>query len=190
MLTSVDAPQRLVVSGVYDLPFFKTASGLKKSLLGGWQINGIATFQSGLVISAPGNAVATGVDPRLPDNVRSRDRWFNTCTVNLTGGRQNCATAGDPVAFLVQAPFTLRTLSTRFPNIRTNRPPLVDFSLFKAFHLTESVKLQIRAESFNMLNTPWFGGPNTTLGSSNFGVVSPSQANDPRDVQLALKLVF
>jgi len=41
-----------------------------------------------------------------------------------------------------------------------------------------------------LLNTPWFGAPNTTLGSSNFGVVSPSQANDPRNVQLALRLTF
>ncbi|MBI3471529.1 MAG: hypothetical protein HY013_09250 [Candidatus Solibacter usitatus] len=90
----------------------------------------------------------------------------------------------------MQPPFTLRTLSTRFPNIRTIRPGILDFSVFKAFTLREGLNLQFRAESFNLNNTPWFGGPNTTLGSSAFGVVSPSQANDPRNVQLALKLIF
>jgi hypothetical protein len=50
--------------------------------------------------------------------------------------------------------------------------------------------LQFRAEAFNLCNTPWFGAPNTTLGSAAFGTVSPSQANDPRNVQLALRLAF
>ena len=50
--------------------------------------------------------------------------------------------------------------------------------------------MQFRAESFNAFNTPWFGAPNTTLGSAAFGVVSPSQQNDPRNIQLALKLLF
>jgi hypothetical protein len=50
--------------------------------------------------------------------------------------------------------------------------------------------MQLRAEAFNVANTPWFGGPNTTAGSANFGIVTPSQINDERNVQLALKLVF
>jgi hypothetical protein len=74
--------------------------------------------------------------------------------------------------------------------VRTVRAPLVDFSVFKMFSITERVKMQFRAESFNLTNTPWFPAPNTTLGSANFGVVSPSQANDPRNVQLALRLMF
>ncbi|MGH9660840.1 MAG: hypothetical protein ACRD96_19990, partial [Bryobacteraceae bacterium] len=190
VLTGVDAPQRLVISGTYDLPFFKGAQGLKRTFLGGWQINGIATYQSGLAIGTPGAAVSTGLDPKFSGSQLSRDRWFNTCTLSLTGVRQNCASASDPVAFTVQAPFTLRTLSTRFPNIRTTRPPIFDFSVFKAFAIREGLRVELRAESFNMTNTPWFGAPNTTLGSANFGVVSISQQNDPRNVQLALKLIF
>jgi len=190
VVTSVDAPHRLVLSGGYALPFFKGSPGLRRALFGGWELNGIGTIQSGLAIGTPGNAYSTGVDPRLPGSLQSRDRWFNTCTVNLTQGRQNCATPNDRPAFSVQPPFTLRTLSTRFSNIRTRRPRIIDFSVFKDLRLGEQMKLQFRAESFNLLNTPWFGGPNTTLGSSIFGVVSPSQANDPRNVQLALKLLF
>jgi hypothetical protein len=54
----------------------------------------------------------------------------------------------------------------------------------------ERVLLQFRAEAFNFANTPWFDEPNLTASSSNFGVVAPSQINDQRNVQLALKLIF
>lgn len=190
VLTAVDSPQRFIVSGVYDLPFFKDSRGVKKALLAGWQLNAIASFQSGLAIGTPGGAFSTGLGPKLSGDERTFSRWFNTCTLALNGARQNCIGPNEPVAFAVQPPFTLRTLSTRFPNIRTIRPGILDFSVFKAFTLREGLNLQFRAESFNLNNTPWFGGPNTTLGSSAFGVVSPSQANDPRNVQLALKLIF
>lgn len=190
VLTSVDAPQRFVLSGGWDLPFFKGSSGITRQLLAGWTTSGIATFQAGQAIGAPGSAFSSGIDPKLADDVRNRNRWFNTCTLALNGARQSCASATEPVAFLVQAPFTLRTLSTMFPNIRNHRPPTYDFSIFKTFPITETLRLQFRAESFNMTNTPWFGNPNTTLGGASFGVVSPSQQNDPRNVQLALRLTF
>jgi len=188
VLTSFDTPQRATLSGGYELPFGKNSTGLTRQVLGGWQFNWIATFQTGLPISAPSGAVSTGVNPKI-DNPTSA-RWFNTCTITLAGVRQSCASADEPAAWLVQDPYALRTLSIRFPNVRTLRAPLVDFSVFKMFPITERVRMQFRAESFNLTNTPWFGAPNTTLGSANFGVVSPSQANDPRNVQLALRLMF
>lgn len=49
---------------------------------------------------------------------------------------------------------------------------------------------EIRAEAFNLTKTPWFGSPSTSLASANAGVVTPNQSNDPRNVQLALRLVF
>ncbi|MBL8222142.1 MAG: TonB-dependent receptor plug domain-containing protein, partial [Bryobacterales bacterium] len=163
VLASFDTPQRAVISGAWDLPFFKNGRGVRHQVLGGWQLTGIVTLQAGLPIGAPGGVYSTGIDPRLPDNERSRQRWFNTCTLALNGARQNCATPTTPVAFTVQPPFTLRTLSTRVPNIRDLRPPNVDVSIFKRFTLTERFNLEFRAESFNFTNTPWFGGPNLTV---------------------------
>jgi hypothetical protein len=55
--------------------------------------------------------------------------------------------------------------------------------------LREGSFLEFRAEAFNALNHPQFSGPNVTVGSSAFGTVT-SQANSPRQVQLALKLYF
>jgi hypothetical protein len=190
VLTAVDSPQRAVVSGGWDLPFFKNGRGLSRQLLGGWQLSGIMTIQSGIPIGAPGGVFSTGLNPKIPDDQRSRARWFNTCTVNLTGARQNCASTSEPVAFTVQPPFTLRTLSTRFPNIRDLRPLNVDLSIFKRFIVTERMNAEFRAESFNMTNTPWFGAPNLTVGGAAFGTVAPSQANDPRNIQFALRLSF
>lgn len=188
VLTTFDTPHRATLSGGYELPFAKNSSGFAKQAFGGWQLNWIATFQTGLPVAMPNGAVSSGVDPKIKNPTSAR--WFNTCTLTLAGARQSCASADEPVAWLVQDPFELRTLSFRFPNVRTVRAPLVDFSVFKMFSITERVKMQFRAESFNLTNTPWFPAPNTTLGSANFGVVSPSQANDPRNVQLALRLMF
>jgi hypothetical protein len=188
VLTSTDAPQRLILSGGWELPCFKGRRNLPGQLLGGWSLTGIATLQSGQPIGAPSGAYSSGIDPKVDSPTLAR--WFNPCSLTTSGIRQNCASPSDPVAFVQQPPDTLRTLSTRFPNIRNRREPIVDFSVFKSFLLSEGVRLQFRAESFNLTNTPWFGNPNTTFGSSNFGVVSPSQANDPRNVQLALKLMW
>ncbi|MBL8240246.1 MAG: TonB-dependent receptor [Bryobacterales bacterium] len=190
VLTAVDAPQRAVFSGGWDLPFFKNGRGLGRQVLGGWQMSGIMTIQSGVPIGAPGGVYSTGLDPKIEDSQRTRARWFNTCTVNLTGARQNCASASEPVAFTVQPPFTLRTLSTRFPNIRDLRPLNLDLSIFKRFIVTERMNVEFRAESFNLTNTPWFGAPNLTVGGAAFGTVTPAQANDPRNIQFALRLTF
>ena len=189
VVTGDDAPHRMMISGGYDLPLFKNSSAWLRNLAGGWKVNGIATLQSGLPIGAPGGVFLIG-DPRLPEGQQSRARWFNTCTLTTAGARQSCASANETPVFQIQPAFTLRSHSTRFSNIRTSRPAQIDLSLFKTFTLKEGLALQFRAEAFNFTNTPWFGGPNTTAGSAAFGVVTPSQINDQRNVQLALKLVF
>jgi len=189
VITNDHAPHRAMISGGYDLPFFSKSNSFLRGIAGGWKVNVIGTFQSGLPINTPGGVFLIG-DPRLPDGQQSRTRWFNTCTLTATGGRQSCADASETPVFQIQPAFTLRSHSTRFSNIRTSRPPTFDVSLFKTFRIRESLALQLRAEAFNFANTPWFGAPNTTAGSAAFGVVTPSQINDQRNVQLALKLVF
>jgi hypothetical protein len=190
-----DAPHRLMVSGSWQLPFFAGKGGLLAGALGGWQLNAIVTAQSGLPVTLAAGAVPTGVDPSLANP--TRDRWFNTCTQTLAGGRQNCASADEPVAWQVQAPFTLRTQPTRSDAIRTTRPTLVDFSIFKQFSLPSRVRLQVRLESFNLFNTPWFGGtgggspgPNTDVNNAAFGTVAATQQNDPRNIQVGVRLTF
>jgi hypothetical protein len=87
-------------------------------------------------------------------------------------------------------PNTLRTLSGRFPSIRPPKVPNADVSLFKAFELPERMRLQFRAEAFNLTNSPQFNVPSTSLTSTSAGVVTLTQVNDPRNIQLSLRLTF
>ena len=187
VVTAADSPHRLLVSTTYQLPFFAGRSDILGSLLGGWQINAIVTAQSGIPVAATAGAVLVG-DTSVEN--RTLARWFNTCTETLAGARQNCASADEPVAWRVQAPFTLRTLPTRFDDIRTRRPTLIDFSFFKTFVLPANMRLQARFEAFNLFNTPWFGAPNVNVTNAAFGTVTPTQANDPRNIQLGVRWTF
>ena len=188
-LTKYDQPFRTTLSGGYQFPTLARANGFIRGLLGGWQLNLIATWQGGEPIGEP-DAYPTGINPALPDGQQSLNQWFNTCTLSTTGVRQNCASASQPVAWIMRPAYTLRTSSLYFPGIRTNRPFLMDSSLFKAFKLRERLQLQFRLETFNTFNTVWFNGPSTTVATSSFGVVTPSQANDPRNVQLGARIMF
>jgi hypothetical protein len=153
-------------------------------LLGGWQLNGIATFQSGvpLQLSVASNTLNnygggqrpnwTGQNPSLSGPVSQRlNHYFDTSQ------------------FTLPAPYTYGNSARLLSALRAPGVGNLDLSIFKNFVLRERLKLQFRVESFNTLNHPQFSPPNTTIGSSSAGVIS-TQANLPRDLQLALKLLF
>ena len=93
-------------------------------------------------------------------------------------------------AFIQQASNTLRVLSGEFPTIRPPKVPNADISLFKAVQVHERFNVQFRAEAFNATNSPQFGSPSTSLTSTSAGVVTMTQSNDPRNVQLSLRVRF
>jgi hypothetical protein len=68
--------------------------------------------------------------------------------------------------------------------------PNADISLFKAVTLHEGLHLQFRAEAFNATNSPQLGAPSTSLTSTAAGTVGLTQTNDPRNIQLSLRLSF
>jgi hypothetical protein len=172
----------LNVSLTYMLPFFSNGTGVLHKVLGGWEMNAIVRYLNGSLVGAPGGVYSTGVNPKLSD--ATYQQWFNTCTLNTSGVRQNCANASQPVAFVQLPPYTLATL-VGLPGIRTEVPTTMDFSVFKTFAIYERMKLQVRANAYNVANTPIFGAPNSTTG-----VVGIGQVNDPRIVELAMKLSF
>ncbi len=183
-----DVSQRMVFSYIYDLPF-----GRKRRLggswpvavnhlLGGWQINGIATLATGvpLPITAPNSSglFNSVLRPNVNGNAAqpggrsTRDRlaqWFNT------------------TVFSQPAPFTLGNGPRTLPNVRGPGERQLDFSLFKQFPFGEARRVEFRAEFFNLTNTPNFALPGLGFGSGNFGVIG-SQANIPGQVQFGLKL--
>jgi hypothetical protein len=152
-------------------------------VLGGWQINGIITVQSGtpLTISASNTAGLfnpvtranwNGQDPRLDTPREERLlRWFDT------------------TVFSQPPAFTFGNAGAASSVLRTDSVRNLDLSMFKVVSLAGRVRLQARIEAFNALNRVQFGSPNTSVTSSSFGVVT-SQANTPRQLQLGVKLLW
>jgi hypothetical protein len=189
-VSSVHIPHRFVFSGLYELPvgrgrvFGSDMSRVADALIGGWQVNGILVVQSGDPLSiGAGNtaglfnetirANTNGQKAALSGDARTRlNRWFDTST------------------FSQPAPFTLGNLSANIADLRGHHVNNLDFSLFKVFGLTETMRLQFRAEAFNALNRVRFSNPNTNVNAgSNFGVIT-AQSNAPRQIQFGLKLLF
>lgn len=174
-----DIPQRLVTTVLWALPFGKDGSKLKRYTVGGWQLNPIMTIESGVPISLAASVagganrpnVVPGVDAKLDSP--TLDRWFNTS------------------AFSIPAPYTLGNVSRTLPNISSDSLFNIDVSMFKDFPVKEGMKVQFRAEAFNITNTPTFAAPGSTIGSATFGVVTATAFTPkPREIQLALKLIF
>jgi hypothetical protein len=180
--SDMDVPNRFVASVTYELPF--KVSGKMNTFVGGWQVNAILQYYDGFPFSVlSSSGVGDGLTPRAqlagnpvrPSGLRTLGEWFNTAAfANPTAGNW-----GDSGRNILQGPGTKN----------------MDFSVFKNIHVTESKNLQLRAEFFNLFNTPQFNNPGATVGAATFGVVS-SAGNEPlfqrleRQVQLAAKISF
>ena len=120
------------------------------------------------------------------------DQMFNTGLIDSTGKIVN-AIPNLPPAFQIQAPFTLRTASLYFGNLRDRWGPDFNLALVKSTQIRERLRLELRGEALNVLNHPlWGGDPVIVPTSPNFGklLVNNGQTNEPRQVQLSLRLVF
>jgi Carboxypeptidase regulatory-like domain len=192
--SDLDLRHRFLGSATYELPFGKNFNGAKKIALAGWQANSILIWNSGSPFS-------------ITDNFTG----FSNSVFNGIGGgptRPNQiapATLSNPgiaEAFNTNA-FVIPTLGT-IGNTRRNSLYGPDFrhfdlSIFKDFTLTERAKLQFRAESFNLTNTPNYfvandqnQAPTTNaVQGSGFGKIVITNPNyTPRALQFALKLLF
>jgi len=188
-VASFDIPQYLAINSNWELPVgkgrhFLNAGGWANALAGGWQLNGLANFHAGIPLGLTtatntlnnyGNAQLAnyvGGDPNGTGPISQRvNNYFNTS------------------AFAIPALYTYGNTGRLLPWLRAPGVANLDLSLFKNIPVHEQVRAQFRFEVFNLFNRPQFGTPGTTIGSSTAGVIS-SQANAPRDVQVALKFIF
>ncbi len=186
-LSPYDQTHRLVTSFTYELPIGKgkavgaSWNGWMNAFFGQWQINGIASLNSGITqqFNVPANTSNSFGGGQRPDsNGREAKldspgilQWFDTS------------------AFTIPAQYTFGNVGRIHPSIRSDRVENIDFSVFKNFKIRERMAVQFRAEWFNFANHPIFGDPNTTVGNVNFGRVLGT-ANGPRQTQLALKFLF
>jgi hypothetical protein len=176
----------LQLSGGWQLPSFSDKSAFVKYALGGWQLNTITAFRSGLPVAMPGGVKLIG-DPVLANPTRAR--WFNTCTLTAAGVRQNCASADEQPAFQILPSNALRVEGDRLEGVIRSEPINVDFSIFKTFPIKRT-SVQFRAEIFNAFNVVQIATPNTTVTNTQFGTTGNVMQNDPRNVMLSIRIQF
>jgi hypothetical protein len=189
----------------YELPFGKSSSRMMKLAIGGWQMNSLAFWQSG----TPYTVVDQAFNP-----ARTNAKLVTTDRPNTVAGQSYAASNQNYVNWINLNAFQLQPLGV--PGNESHDQLLgpqqrnLDFSLFKDFQLKERMKLQFRAEVYNLTNTENFALPNvaitkwlpnssgvvgtgslpSTVGNSFGQITASNAALNPRLFQFALKLIF
>jgi len=168
-----DTPHLFAFSSGYALPFAKN-----NRLLGGWQVQTIITFRSGLPFTPTisRDVANNGVGGQRPNQIGSGelahptiDMWF------------------DKTAFTVPDPYTFGNAGAGI--LRTDDQWNADASLFKRFPVLAGKTIELRVEVFNLLNSVYFAAPNTVIDTATGGRVT-STSNQARQIQLGVKCTF
>jgi hypothetical protein len=190
-ISDADAPHRINISSIWSLPFGKGrhflsgANGLVSRLVGGWEISGIWSIQSGFALPW-GNVIYYGnpKDIQLPLGERSPEHWFNVANFETASAKQLLGNQ-------------LRTWPLRFPTLRGPRQNNLDLALIKQTRISEGKNIEFRAEALNAANHPYFPNPNLTVTAAQsvkdtgFGQISASTMNNyARRLQLSLRYIF
>jgi hypothetical protein len=176
-LVSYDKPHNLSLSGVWDLPvgrgrhFMPNARGAANGILGGWTLNFIYRFNSGIPVA--GTDVVSYC-PNLLVADQTHDQWFNN--------NKSC--------YKTRASYTLRTVPDRYAWLRQMDNTTVNLAAAKNFQMTDRLRFNLRGEAFNLLNHPLYGAPDTTYADARFGMLPVGQQNFPRLVQISAKLLW
>jgi hypothetical protein len=183
-----DARQRFSLSGSYELPRWAAAPKAAALLINGWQFNGIGTFSSGTPFTVYDSAnvalqgqapESTGFYSSRPDLIadpntgsHTPNQWVSRGAFRRLDANTQAGQFGSEGRNVVRGPGIAN----------------LDLSLFKNFALSESKRIQFRAECFNVANHANFALPQNDLASPAFGQVLES--GPPRLFQLALKFMF
>jgi len=212
-----DRPYVLALTGIWDLPFGRGkrwGGGMSRPLdmlAGGWELTGNYSASSGVPVVFGTDSFYSGRSAALSKGQRTLKRWFDTnqfvpfpskntdistypawTGIQQMPGANYKPASNDTIKNGVYQDFAsyIRNYPTRWGNIRQQGISELVVGLYKNFAFNEATRLQLRFDAFNALNHPRFGGPNTNPGSSNFGIVTLSQANQARTVELGAKLYF
>jgi outer membrane receptor protein involved in Fe transport len=172
--SSYDRPLRLAGNVVYELPYYRDQRGFAGHLLGGWQLNSNFNFQSGAPFSPlnpsdisgtlGGLASAVGIATRA--NLNTNLPVSSMSVEELFGARGVVSAAGNS---LFRALVAGERVGSAGRNIlRADGLNNVDFGILKSIRLSESQRLQLRADLFNVTNTRDFGTPNAIVTSPGF----------------------
>ena len=192
-----DVTHRFVSNALYALPIGKGGlilnnNSMASRMIGGWQLNGVLTLQSGLPfsVSAP-DASATG------GSHASRANCISDPFAGATTDPTKLARATAPGFFLNPAAFSLTHQPAPSALVRRGLSMVpgvenLDMSIFKTFSMTERKKVVFRSEFFNTFNHVNFGNPSANAAPASlptFGKLLTT-IGDPREIQFALKVYF
>jgi len=184
--STLNTPQMLVVSYVYDLPFHGNQNGVAGRVLGGWEISGITTMQSGQSTAITQSTDPFGAYPNGLGMLSAGD------TVQIRADQ-----IGDPHGPKTAAEFfNTAAFTAAAGHFGTSRPGAIlgpglqvwDLSLMKNINFAEHIGLQLRLETFNTFNHGNPSGIDTNFGDGGFGAVTGW--HDPRNVQIGAKIHF
>jgi len=193
-----DIPQSLVLNYVYDLPFGRgkqlggSMNKVEDAVVGGWQLSGITTFQSGfpMAIGSGGNSASVFGGGQHANLTGASFKTGNCGGTNgvpsIPVGSKYCFF--NPKAFAAPADFTFGNAPRYFSNLRAPHYINQDLTLGKWFSFTEKLRAQIAVQMFNTFNHPNFGIPSAGVGSPTMGLSSSTQG--ARQMQGVLKITY
>ncbi|HWT65775.1 MAG TPA: carboxypeptidase regulatory-like domain-containing protein [Terracidiphilus sp.] len=184
--SSMDMPWSWVSNFIYRMPSLKNQGKLMNQVLGGWELSGIVSAQTGNPFSVMSGANNSGTNLWI-------DRADSVAGVSTNigkGGRQDWAYGAgwfNKAAFTNGATFGDTGRNAYWgPGVFTT-----DAAIMKSWSLYEGTKLTFRWEAFNATNHPNFGNPDSSQwGGSHTGIISGLGNIPPRVMQGALKLTF
>ena len=188
-VSELDQPHNLVLNAVVELPFGRgkyllgNLNPVADKFIGGWKLTSILTEQSGfpLTLSAAGVGAGTRPDP-VPG-----------VSAKIAGSRSNMDHVNawfNPGAFVVPQPYQFGSIGRTFTGVRGPGVQNLDASLGKETRF-EWITAELRAEFFNVTNTPHFAMPDMAVQDPGFGQITSTIASPPsREIQFALKLSF
>ena len=174
-----DRNENVGISGLFELPFgrgrhfLRTTNAVADAIVGGWSVSSMYNYHSGAPVNWSSDVIYYGGD--LHWDGHNVNHTFDTTLFNTSSAQQ----------------YTnhYRTFSSYFSNLRTDATNNVNLSATKYFRIREEVRLQFRADAFNLCNHPLFAAPTISVTSGSFGTIS-STTNSPRIIQLGLRLAF
>jgi hypothetical protein len=201
-LSDFDRRQRFIASSVYQLPFFSSASGLEKGALGGWEVSGVVTVQSGTPFTVVDPAGGSAYAFSSPNLATATFTSGATCANAPTSGSVTSrlgnwvkASAYQPDATLPLSTggFSDATVLGDSPRNCIIGPPQknVDMTFGKTFKITEGQNLRFRTDFFNLFNHPSFANPSAAVvGPAGGSAPITTVIGTPRLIQFSLKYSF
>ena len=176
--SSLDFRHKLAGAITYEIPALRGSNGFVHAATGGWQFNTIGRWQTGIPFTVTNGApqINVGVSSDRPNQIGdplvanpSIHHFFNAAAF----APQFFGTAGN----------------SRVNNVYGPHQRSLDVSLMRYVPIRESLRLQLRAEAFNLTNTPSFSTPNANIASSAVGTITSTNAI-ARQLQFAARLIF